>query len=38
MLNGMPALVLFAVIIIYFVVGTRYAGGTIWQRILKTRG
>ncbi len=37
-LNGMPALVLFAVIIIYFVVGTRYAGGTIWQRILKTRG
>jgi len=37
-LNGMPALVLFAAIIVYFVVGTRYAGGTIWQRILKTRG
>ena len=37
-LNGMPALLLFAVIIIYFVVGTKYAGGTIWQRVLKTRG
>ena len=37
-LNGMPALLLFGVIIIYFVVGTKYAGGNIWQRALKTRG
>ena len=37
-LNGLPALVLFAAIIVYFVVGTKYAGGTIWQRVLKTRG
>ncbi len=37
-LNGLPALILFAVIIAYFVIGSRYAGGTIWQRILKTRG
>lgn len=33
-LEGMPALILFAAIIVYFVVGTRYLGGTIWQRIL----
>ncbi len=37
-LNGMPALLLFAAIIVYFVVGAKYAGGTIWQRALKTRG
>jgi len=37
-LQGLPALVLFALIIAYFVIGSRYAGGTIWQRILKTRG
>ena len=37
-LNGMPALVLFAVVIAYFVIGAKYAGGTIWQRILRTRG
>ncbi|GIL00767.1 MAG: hypothetical protein BroJett030_06660 [Alphaproteobacteria bacterium] len=36
-LNGMPALVLFIVIIAYFWLGMRYAGGTLWQRILKTR-
>ena len=35
-LNGMPALILFAVIIVYFVAG-RYLGGTLWQRILRTR-
>ena len=33
-LNGAPALALFALIIVYFVVGRKYAGGTIWQRIL----
>jgi hypothetical protein len=35
-LEGVPALVLFAVIIAYFVIGAR-TGGTLWQRILKTR-
>ena len=33
-LEGMPALVLFALLIIYFVAGSKYLGGTIWQRIL----
>lgn len=35
-LNGMPALALFAVIIVYFVLARR-VGGTLWQRILRTR-
>ncbi len=35
--EGMPALILFAMIIVYFVVGSKYLGGTIWQRILGTR-
>lgn len=33
-LEGMPALILFALIIAYFVAGSKYLGGTIWQRIL----
>jgi DMSO reductase anchor subunit len=36
-LDGMPALILFALIVVYFVVGSKYLGGTIWQRILGTR-
>ena len=36
-LSGVPALTLFATIIVYFVVGYKYVGGTIWQRILRTR-
>jgi uncharacterized membrane protein YccC len=36
-LNGGPALLLLAGIVIYFWAGSRYAGGTIWQRILGTR-
>ncbi|MDP1881371.1 MAG: hypothetical protein Q8K88_00670 [Bradyrhizobium sp.] len=36
-LEGMPALVLFALLIIYFVGGSKYLGGTIWQRILYRR-
>ncbi len=36
-LNGWPALVLFALIAAYFWLGSRYAGGTLWQRILRTR-
>ena len=35
-LNGMPAVALFAVIILYFVLGRRI-GGTLWQRILGAR-
>jgi DMSO reductase anchor subunit len=35
-MNGTPALVLFAVVIAYFVILPRY-GGTLWQRILRTR-
>ncbi|MEC9368524.1 MAG: hypothetical protein VX871_07505 [Pseudomonadota bacterium] len=35
-LDGWPALLLFAVIIAYFVIGSK-TGGTLWQRILKTR-
>jgi hypothetical protein len=33
-LEGMPALILFALLVVYFVVGSKYLGGTIWQRIL----
>lgn len=35
-LEGVPALILFALIVIYFVVGVK-TGGTLWQRILKVR-
>ena len=33
-LNGMPAFVLFAVIVLYFIVFRRYLGGTLFQRLL----
>jgi hypothetical protein len=33
-LEGLPALILFALLIVYFVAGSKYLGGTIWQRIL----
>lgn len=33
-LEGVPALVLFALMTIYFVAGSKYLGGTIWQRLL----
>ncbi|UHS56515.1 hypothetical protein [Agrobacterium vaccinii] len=36
-LQGMPALVLFALIVAYFLIFNRYLGGTIWKRILKAR-
>ena len=36
-LNGIPALILFAIIIAYFVIGRKYLGGTLWQRLLGTR-
>jgi DMSO reductase anchor subunit len=34
-LEGLPALLLFALIAVYFVVGRKYLGGTIWQRVLR---
>ena len=34
-LDGLPALVLFALIAAYFFVGRRYLGGTLWDRILR---
>lgn len=33
-LQGAPALVLFALIIVYFVVGRKFLGGTLWRHIL----
>jgi len=36
-LTGGPALLLFAVIIAYFVILSRFLGGTLWQRVLRTR-
>jgi hypothetical protein len=36
-LEGTSALLLFAVVIVYFVVGSKYLGGTAWQRILHAR-
>ncbi len=36
-LNGMSALVAFALIVAYFWLGGKHFGGTIWQRILKAR-
>jgi hypothetical protein len=34
-LDGLPALLLFALIAVYFVVGRKYLGGTLWQRIFR---
>ncbi|HKU06736.1 MAG TPA: hypothetical protein VJR30_11770 [Bradyrhizobium sp.] len=34
-LSGWPALLLFALIVLYFYLGWKQLGGTIWQRILK---
>ena len=36
-LNGLPALLLFALIIAYFILFNRFLGGTIWKRILRAR-
>jgi len=36
-LDGMPALLLFALIAAYFIVFNRFLGGTIWKRILRAR-
>jgi hypothetical protein len=34
-LTGWPAFALFALIFVYFWIGRRYAGGTLWDRILR---
>ena len=36
-LKGGPAFLLFAIVILYFVVFTRFLGGTVWQRLLGVR-
>jgi len=36
-LHGAPALIVFAAIALYFVVFTRFLGGTVWQRLLGVR-
>ena len=36
-LNGAPALAVFAAIALYFVIFTRFLGGTVWQRVLGVR-
>jgi len=33
-LSGGPAFLLFAIIVLYFIVGRRYLGGTLFQRLL----
>ena len=34
-LQGGPAIVLFILIVAYFFIGRRYAGGTLWDRIFR---
>lgn len=36
-LQGLPALVVIALVVAYFVVFMKFLGGTVWQRILGTR-
>lgn len=36
-LKGGPAFLLFAIVVLYFVVFTRFLGGTPWQRMLGVR-
>jgi hypothetical protein len=36
-LQGMSAIILFAIIVAYFMIGSRI-GGTLFQRLLRTRG
>ena len=36
-LSGLPVLLLFALIVVYFWAGKRYFGGTVWKRILGVR-
>jgi hypothetical protein len=36
-LKGAPAFILFSIVVLYFVVFTRFLGGTLWQRLLGVR-
>jgi hypothetical protein len=36
-LNGSPALLLFAIVVLYFFISGRYLGGTLFQRLLGAR-
>lgn len=36
-LNGWPAFLLFAIVVLYFVLFTRFLGGTVFQRLLRVR-
>jgi len=36
-LEGAPAFILFAIIVLYFVIFSRYLGGTVFQRLLGVR-
>jgi hypothetical protein len=36
-LNGAPALAVFAAVALYFVIFTKFLGGTLWQRVLGVR-
>lgn len=36
-LKGAPAFILFAIVVLYFVIFTRFLGGTLWQRLLGVR-
>ena len=36
-LSGVPALVVFAAIALYFVIFAKFLGGTVWQRVLGVR-
>jgi len=36
-LQGAPAFIAFAIIVLYFIVFTRYLGGTLFQRLLGVR-
>jgi hypothetical protein len=36
-LQGAPAFIAFAIIVLYFIVFTRYLGGTVFQRLLGVR-
>jgi hypothetical protein len=36
-LHGAPAFALFGLIVVYFVICRRYAGGTLWDRIFRIK-
>ena len=36
-LNGAPAFIVFAVVVLYFIVFRRFLGGTLFQRLLGAR-